>query len=61
VPDPEQLMPGFHAEAEALQWATQALREERAGVEVVEASMKALNAMLDKALTQVDALLKEKG
>ena len=61
VPDPEELVAGFHAEFIALQRATQALAQERDSFAVAEDTIEALNTMLDEALAKVDALLKEKG
>ena len=61
VPDPENLITGFHAEFGALRRATQALAEERDSFAVGEDTIEALNTMLDEALAKVDALLKEKG
>jgi hypothetical protein len=61
VPEPQELMTGFHAEFTALQRATQALAEERDSVAVSEISVEAMNVLLDEALAKVDALLKEKG
>jgi WS/DGAT/MGAT family acyltransferase len=61
VPDPKQIMTGFYTEFKALQWATQALSEERDSVAAGEETIEAMNTMLDEALAKVDALLKEKG
>jgi hypothetical protein len=61
VPDPEELMTGFHVEFTALQRATQGLAEERVSFAAGEDTIEALNTMLDEALANVDALLKEKG
>jgi WS/DGAT/MGAT family acyltransferase len=61
VPDPEELMTGFHAEFTALQRATQGLAEKWDSFAVSEDTIGALDTMLDEALAKVDALLKEKG
>lgn len=57
VPDPEEIVAGFHAEFEALQHATQELARDRDRAAVSEHSIEAMNAMLDKAIAKVDALL----
>ncbi|MFC2015380.1 wax ester/triacylglycerol synthase family O-acyltransferase [Chloroflexota bacterium] len=61
VPEPEQIMAGFHAEFKALQRATRALDQERDGAAVGEDPIEVMNAMLDEALAKVGALSKEKG
>jgi diacylglycerol O-acyltransferase len=61
VPDPEEVIAGFHSEFTALQRATQVLAAERDGMTVREDTIVAMNTMLDEALAKVDALLKEKG
>ncbi len=57
VPDPEELIAGFHAEFEALQHSTQELASERNKAAVSEDFVGAMNAMLDDATAKVDELL----
>jgi diacylglycerol O-acyltransferase len=59
VPDPEELMAGFHAEFKALRRATQALAAEQDKNAAREGSIEAMNTMLDEALARVDALLQD--
>jgi diacylglycerol O-acyltransferase len=57
VPDPEELIAGFHAEFEALQHSIQELASDRGRAAVSEDAIEAMNAMLDEAIAKVDALL----
>ena len=57
VPDPEELITGFHAEFEALQRSTQGLALDRDRAAISEDFVEAMNAALDEAMAKVDALL----
>jgi len=57
VPDPEEIVAGFHAELEVLQRSTQEVASDRDKAVVPEDAIEVMNARLDKALAQVDALL----
>jgi diacylglycerol O-acyltransferase len=57
VPDPEELVAGFHAEFEALQRSIQEMPSDRDRDTVSEDSIEVMNAMLDEAIAKVDALL----
>jgi WS/DGAT/MGAT family acyltransferase len=57
LPDPEELIAGFHGEFEALQRSTQELAPDRDAVAVSEGSIETMNAALDEAMAKVDALL----
>lgn len=60
IPDPEEIVAGFHAELEALQHSTQEVASDQDQAMVQGDAIEAMNAMLDKALAQVDALLESK-
>ena len=57
VPDPEEIIAGFHAEFEALQRSIQEMPSDRDMDTVSEDSIEVMNAMLDEAIAKVDALL----
>jgi len=57
VPDPEELVAGFHAEFEALQHAVQELARDRVQASASEDLVEAMNAMLDEAIAKVNDLL----
>jgi diacylglycerol O-acyltransferase len=57
VPDPQEIIAGFHAEFESLQRSTQELASDRDRVAASKDSIEAMNALLDEALAKVDAML----
>ena len=57
MPDPEEIIAGFHAEFEALQRSIQEMPSDRDMDTVSEDSIEVMNAMLDEAIAKVDALL----
>ena len=57
VPDPEEMIVGFHAEFKALQRSTQEIASDRDRAAMREGSIEVMNAMLDEAIAKVDALL----
>ena len=57
VPDPDELIAGFHAEFEALQHLTKESEAEPDATGVREQPFEAMNALLDQAIADVDEML----
>jgi WS/DGAT/MGAT family acyltransferase len=57
VPDPDELIAGFHAEFDALQHLTRESEAEPDATVVSEGPFEAMNALLDQAIVRVDELL----
>jgi hypothetical protein len=57
VPDPEELIAGFHVEFEALQSSAQELAPDRDAVAENKDLVETMNALLDEAIAKVDGLL----
>jgi len=60
VPDPEELVGGFHAEFAALQQTVQNATPDRVQATTDGDVVEAMNAMLDEAIAKVDDLLKDR-
>ncbi|NIV37417.1 MAG: DUF1298 domain-containing protein, partial [Anaerolineae bacterium] len=57
VPDPVELVSGFHAEFEALQHLTMESTAEQDAAAVSERPFETMNALLDQAIANVDEML----
>ena len=57
VPDPDELVAGFHAELDALQQITTESEAEPDATGVSEQPFEAMNALLDQAIADVDEML----